>query len=260
MRCVDLLAINNPPDVLLSRRADIYAASLRESPRLGQGNFARIGVDDLAGLFRRYDQAFLDGWLASSLLAQAEGPLTFRLSGRMSRAGGKTTRFRRQGPTGRLDRYEITIAFRLLLMTFGNVQRPVVVSGQPCRDRLDALQRIMEHEMIHLAELLAWGRSSCSARRFKNLAAGIFGHAGTKHDLVTPHELAQARHGVRVGSRVEFPIGGVHLVGRVNRISRRATVLVEASDGTRYTDGHTYHKYYVPVPMLRVCAGGPGRD
>jgi len=81
-------------------------------------------------------------------------------------------------------------------MTFGDIERPVEVCGLPCVDRLAALQRIMEHEIIHLAEFLTWGKSSCGKTRFKQMAKGIFSHAGTKHDLVTPHERASVRQGI----------------------------------------------------------------
>ena len=35
-----------------------------------------------------------------------------------------------------------------------------------------------------------------------------------------------------------------------NRVTRRATVLVPADDGERFSDGNRYRKYYVPVNML----------
>jgi len=38
----------------------------------------------------------------------------------------------------------------------------------------------------------------------------------------------------------------------VNRVSKRATVLVEDHQGRRYTDGKHYSKFYVPVQMLEA--------
>jgi hypothetical protein len=55
------------------------------------------------------------------------------------------------GPTVRVE-YEIAVSTLLLFQTFREPGRPVVVGGLVCRDRLDALQRIMEHELLHLAE------------------------------------------------------------------------------------------------------------
>jgi hypothetical protein len=140
----------------------------------------------------------------------------------------------------------------MLFLTFRGIERPVVVSGLICTDRLQALQRIFEHELLHLAEFLLWDESSCSGIRFRRLARNIFGHLSTKHALVTPGEQAFVQHGVRVGSMVAFVFGGRRLVGRVNRIRHRATVLVEDAGGTDYTDGRKYLKFYVPVPRLEL--------
>jgi len=56
--------------------------------------------------------------------------------------------------------------------------------------------------------------------------------------------------GIRVGSRVRFEFEGQQLEGRVNRITQRATVLVEHTEGARYSDGRRYRKYYVPLGSL----------
>jgi hypothetical protein len=175
------------------------------------------------------------------------------ISTRMTRAGGATKTHWRRGPGERVvASYEISIAVRPLLMTFAGIQRPVYVCGLPCQDRLAALQRIMEHEVIHLVELLTCGRSSCAGRRFKALAANIFGHTKRHHELVTAQEQAAVEHGVKPGSLVEFEFDGRRLSGRVNRINRRATILVEDPRGRRYTDGKTYAKFYVPLERLRA--------
>jgi hypothetical protein len=70
-------------------------------------------------------------------------------------------------------------------------------------------------------------------------------------------EHAAVRHGIKVGSMVEFQFEGRRLVGRVNRLNKRATVLVEDADGLPYSDGKRYQKFYVPVGWVRnVGAGG----
>jgi hypothetical protein len=57
---------------------------------------------------------------------------------------------------------------------------------------------------------------------------------------------------VRVGSRVRFLHEGQELVGWVNRITKRATVLVEDIRGERFTDGKRYLRFYVPLERLRL--------
>ena len=148
-------------------------------------------------------------------------------------------------------RYEIAISTPLLYQTFADVHRPVRVNGLLCRDRVEALQRVFEHELLHLLEMLLWARSSCSAPRFKGLAWNYFGHTATKHDLVTQPERASHRFGLRLGDRVAFVFDGVRRVGVVRRITRRATILVESAAGAPYSDGKRYEKFYVPLGQLR---------
>jgi hypothetical protein len=238
------------------RATSIYRDTLRGSAHLDGGNFTRIGTSDLRRLFDLYDARYFDGRLRTAVREQAAGPLGFRLSKRMTSVGGTTTCFRRrvEAPDGRHRyqiRFEIAISSTLLFQTFGDIGRPIRVSGLECRDRLEALQRVFEHELLHLLEMLAWGRSSCSRPRFARLARAIFAHRGVKHELVTPRERAYAQMQLRVGDRVEFDYEEQVVVGVVNRITRRATVLVEHPRGTRYSDGRRYLKYYIPLAMLR---------
>lgn len=250
---MDLLAIHNAPQAVAARTAVIRATILRESPNITQPNFERIAAPDLARLVELYDRDFFGGWLAQGVQAQASIPLLLRLSATMTRSGGKTTRFRRRRPGGEARTwFEIAVASRMLSMTFKDDRRPIVVCGRPCADRLQALQCIMEHEIIHLAEMLAWGRSSCSGPRFRHLAKRIFGHTDKHHALVTPREHAAVQHGVRVGTPVEFEFEGRRYAGRVNRVHKRATVLVEDDRGVPYTDGKRYAKFYIPLGQLRA--------
>ena len=146
--------------------------------------------------------------------------------------------------------YEITISTTLLYNTFQNVDRTVTVGGLICHDRLEALQRIFEHELLHLAEFLGWGRSNCRGRNYHALSRRIFAHEGAFHDLITPRETARAAFDIRVGDRVSFELDGARYRGMVNRITRRATVLVEDPRGQLFSDGKVYRRFYVPLPLL----------
>ena len=150
-----------------------------------------------------------------------------------------------------LKRFEIAISSTLLSQTFSDdeAERTVRVTGVECRTRLDALMRVMEHELVHLAELLGWDSSSCTQDRFQTIAWQVFGHTDHRHALITPRERAAAV-GVRPGAHVRFEFRGKPLQGVVNRVTKRATVLVPANDGEQFSDGNTYRKYYVPVTML----------
>lgn len=251
---MDLLVIRNDEETVARRDETIRSQMLSNSPNVRHGNFTAIAPEDLQRLLALYDSHYFGGWLEREVQAQSHRPLGLKLSKLMTRAGGKTTRLRRRRHGKTLTIYEIAVAARMLLMSFRDERREVVVCGRRCQDRLAALQRILEHEIIHLCELLAWGKSTCAGKRFKALAAAIFGHDGTKHDLVTPREQAAVQHGLKVGSPVRFTHAGRTYTGRINRIHRRATVLVEDPAGQAYSDGKRYSGFYVPLPALTLVA------
>lgn len=218
------------------------------SPYLNDPDFRRIHPDDLRLLFELYDEHFFDGALQSSL---PPSPISFRLSRRMTRAGGKTTRFLNRR-AGAIPRYEIAVSTTLLFESFRNPERGITVTGLECTSRLEALMRIMEHELVHLTEMILWEQSSCARERFQGIASRLFGHTDHRHDLTTPTETAATEFGIRTGSRVRFDYDGHSYEGFVNRITKRATVLVEHPDGQRFSDGHRYVKFYIPVRDLEA--------
>jgi hypothetical protein len=238
-----------------ARKGRIYESLLAQSPQVRDGNFRLIGTDDLERLFNWYDREFFAGRLGEMLMEDEAHPVTFRLSRRLVRAAGQTirqvARVQKHGKPFAKVEYEISISATLLFNTFQDVDRPVTVGGLICRDRVEALQRIFEHELLHLAEFLAWGRSNCRADNFHKLSRRIFAHEGAFHDLITPREQAHAAYGIRIGDYVSFEIEGRQHAGRVNRITRRATVLVEDPRGVLFDDGNRYLTFYVPLPLLR---------
>ena len=76
---------------------------------------------------------------------------------RRGRPSGKCAACSAHGKPFAKVEYEITISATLLFNTFQDVDRPVTVGGLVCRDRVEAFQRIFEHELLHLAEFLALG-------------------------------------------------------------------------------------------------------
>ncbi|SIO61285.1 hypothetical protein SAMN05444166_6708 [Singulisphaera sp. GP187] len=254
-----LWSLHHTADEVARRNRHIYDAMLHGSEHVRVGNFTALGSVDLRLLFDLYDARFFDGLLDRMLREDGVGEVALRPSTRMTRAAGKTyvRRERRRTPAGVVDRveYEIAVSTMLLFQNFREPGRPVTVGGLVCGDRLEILQRIFEHELLHLAEFLAWGQSSCSAANFHALSRRIFGHEGATHDLVTPRERAAAVYQVRLGDRVSFEHEGRQRVGVVNRITKRATVLVEDPQGRPYSDGRIYMTYYVPIPSLTKASG-----
>ncbi len=232
-----------------ARTAQIHAAVLSTSKCIDGPNFTRIHTADLEILFAQYDSAFFGGQIKEFLGAT---PLHLGLSNRMTSAGGKMTCYKNNVSGGRC--YEISVSTAILFGCFrDDDHRPITASGIVCRDRLEALQRVMEHELVHLVESLLWDRTSCSQGRFHSITRRFFGHTENKHQLITPRERAIVKFGIRPGMMVRFRFDGVEYNGIVNRISKRATVLVEDGRGVRYSNGKHYLKFYVPVQSLETA-------
>ena len=235
-----------------ARNLHILTQTLKESRTIREPNFSALSAADLHYVFDCYDELYFEGQLK---LVLKKTPLEFRVSSRMIRAAGKTSSWRknRRSP---IERLEIAISSTLLSQTFSNDQAGELacVTGIECHTRLDALMRVMEHEMVHLAELLGWNKSSCRQDRFQGIAWQVFGHTDHRHGLITPYECAGAA-GIHPGGQVRFEFQGQILTGIVNRVTRRATVLVPAANGEIFSDGISYCRYYVPIRMLEPVDG-----
>ncbi|MCI1753079.1 MAG: hypothetical protein LKM36_09490 [Flavobacteriales bacterium] len=239
------------PEQVAERTVAIHLELLERSSYLKVPNFHIIHPQDLELLFDAYDAAFFQGAVRRAV---GNAPLRFALSKRLTSAGGKTKRTRTRA-TGALS-YELSVSSTILFNSFEEGDhRAIVACGLECRDRLEAVQRIMEHEITHLIELLVWNKSKCSASRFQAITRNFFGHKAHTHSLITPRETAYVKHGIRSGSTVTFVLDGKQHVGVVNRVTRRATVLIEDPQGVRYTNGKHYFKCYVPVELLTVVGG-----
>lgn len=230
-------------------QSEIYRHVLLNSPSIRTGNFESVSSADLGQLFHVTDELFFDGGISRFMESSFDRPLKFRLSTRMTTSGGTTTMFT-MGKSRRYTEFEIAIATTPLFGTY-KIDSHAKVGGLVCRSRLEALQRIMEHEIVHLVELLGTDDSNCQGRQFKLWVKQIFGHVESNHQLMTPSDIARRQLGIRCGDEVIFSADGANRRGIVNRITKRATVLVKDPTGTRYTDGECYSKYYVPLPMLR---------
>lgn len=238
----DVASLNYTRQEIEKKTKRIYCQILAESKCLNQGNFTLIGTKDLERLFELYDQYFFDRFFYNNHREK----IFFRLSRRMTKAAGKTTY------TKHTDRYVISLSTTLIFQTFHDVMREVVVNGIVCHDRLEATMRVLEHEIIHLLELVVFGASSCLKPRFQQLSRNIFGHTGVTHQLVTQAERAQKKFNLQVGDEVLFEYEGNPYRGIIYRITKRATVMVRDSKGF-YSDsqGNRYSKYYVPLPLLK---------
>ena len=231
------------------RRHWIAERVLRESSAIRDINFSTINTRDLFELFAEYDGQFFEGQILG-WMERPDHQMTFRLSSRMTSTGGMTTYRKRVGRNGKKIRhFEIAVSATLLFNTSFD-QSAVKVGGVPVHHRLDALQRIFEHELVHLLEMMLWDDSSCAKPRFRSIVNRNFGHTESNHQLLTPAETARDEFQIEVGDRVLFHHQGKTRIGYVNRINRRATELVPDKTGEMFTDNKRYQRYYVPIEQL----------
>lgn len=236
-----------------SRRSQIAQRLMSESPAIRDINFSTINTRDLFELFVNYDELFFDNQLAAVFNAR-DHVLKFRLSSRMTSTGGMTT-YHRTKPgrmaTRSCRHFEIAISSTLLFNTAFEERAGIKVGGVATRHRLDALQRIFEHELVHLLEMVVWDDSSCARSRFKSIAGRFFGHLESNHQLLTPTETARSEFGITTGDTVRFLHKGSELTGIINGINRRATVLVpDDRAGELFADNRRYQRFYVPLNRL----------
>lgn len=199
-----------------------------------------ISTKDLRRMFYHYDTYFFDGFFRSEYHAK----IFFRLSKRMTKSGGKTEAYN--------GIYMVSLSSYLLFQSFADVERKVVVNGIRCKNRLEATMRLLEHQIIHLLELIVYGNTSCAKDRFKRLSKNIFGHTDVTHQLVTQEERAKKKFGLTVGDEVVFEYKGETHKGVIKRITKRATVMVPNPKGAyKDKEGKRYAKYYIPLKDLR---------
>ena len=235
------------PEQILQWQGEIHQHTLSLSRTIDRPNFTKVSREDLSRMIRMYDDRFFGGQIVPT--ATAEG-LSFGFSSRMTRVAGKLVTHYPEGNHNGRRAFELVLSSTLLFQTFEDLERPVEVTGRSCRDRLEAMQRVAEHELVHLVEMLIWNDGNCSQARFQSIARRYFLHTDYQHDLITQRERAARKFNIRVGDRVRFAHDGQYLFGRVNRITRRATVLVPSPKGERFSDGQRYLRFYVPLEQL----------
>ncbi len=245
LRNDELLNLVYDRSVIESKTKIIYERMLDESKYIDRGNFTCIGSPDLKRMFELYDEIFFNGYFSKN----HPDKVFFKISRRMTRAGGKTESYRNP------EIYVIKLSSTLLFQSFEDKDREAVVNGIVCHDRLEAAMRIFEHEIIHLLEFVLFGRSSCSKPRFISLSNSIFGHIDVKHRLVTGYEITDKRYGLNVGDAVSFEFEGELCRGHISRVTKRATVMVsDPEGGYRDFGGKRYCKYYIPLDHLKLLS------
>lgn len=231
------------------KRAEIKEQLFKVSPNIKSFEITCISGEDLRLLFMLYDQVFFDNWF----LKNYKGKMKFSLSGKMTKSAGKTLCPRN---IRNISQESLVIEIRIgvdFFLNYGRMAQSNEVCGLRVTNSLDALLLVFEHEFCHVIEFLMFKTSSCSGKRFKLIAANLFGHKESYHKLPTDSQVAGKLMGLKAGMQVAFVHKDKRLTGIVYRINKRATVLVKDKNGA-FADkkGTRYAKYYVPLSLLSV--------
>lgn len=188
-----------------------------------------------------YDSVFFDCYLVKNV------QIALNLSRRMTRSAG-ITKFNR-----RSREFEIVFSIPLLLHTFNeNKGKAFDVNGIMCSSPAQALMRVMEHELVHVLEFLLKGNSSCSQQDFRKIAWLLFGHTQTRHAITNQNQLIVKKSEFPIGQKVTFEYENVLYKGIIQRVTKRATVMVHSPKGHYIDDsGKRFAKFYVPLSMLK---------
>ena len=230
------------------KREEIARRLQQSSQNIKESKINKISSKDLQILFELYDQLFLCNWFKEHY----KGKMKFSLSKRMTKSAGLTLCPKN---IGRIQEEDLVIEIRMgvdLFFKYDTIEGLKEACGVKTDSSLTALQVVFEHELCHAIEFICFHRSSCKGKPFKALASSIFGHSQSYHCLPTQRQIAKEMLGISIGDTVSFEIEGKTLIGIINNINKRATVMVKDNRGN-YKDkkGNRYSKYYVPLSLLK---------
>ena len=132
----------------------------------------KMSSEELHKLFKRYDELCFDGDI-QSYMKNANYSLRFKTSGEDT--------FTTEGIcTYKVCDYTVTIPTEY----FGNVKEMTIVAGHPCKDQLECLLRVIEHELVHLIIFMFCGDPFVTDQHgplFMNTVRDLFGHTDHRH-------------------------------------------------------------------------------
>lgn len=234
-------------NIIDEKRNIIKNKLFEKSANIKQVDFTQISNSDLYLLYNLYDEIFLNSWFAENF----KGKITFKLSKQLTRAAGNTTT-KKHIEKIKPEEVEFQIKISLNhLFNFDKIDRDKYVGGIQANSKLHSLMLVLEHEICHVIEFLICKKSSCKKEPFKKLIFNLFGQSESTHKLVTSREASFAEYGLVIGNKVTFEFQGKQIIGIINNINKRATVMSQNNKGN-YIDrnGQHYIKYYIPLNCL----------
>ena len=219
-------------------------------------NFSSFTAKNLNDMFQLYDDIFFGGQIAQKL-RDTNSQLSFKVTkgGKAKTAGWCQTR-KGYGTS----KCFITMSFPMGLYgkMFTKEEKSLHANGIFCVDRLNCLQVVFEHELMHaLMDLYGYtnkiskgrGKAIYSAHGylFKCMVKSYFGHTDIKHNLLgedATHMIKKSD--IRKGMEVSFAGRGMKYIGIVEKLNPKTVVITVTMPKI-----HTGKKMMVPYPLVR---------
>ena len=154
---------------LAAKRVKIYDKFIAKKDA-----FYLMKSNDIKDIFSEYDRVFFDGGLAKYING-SDFTLIFKTSGEPT--------FTTEGFCFRKKcEYTMTIPVSF----FKNVKGLTNVAGQMCKDQLECLQRVIEHEICHLIVFMFCGdplETEQHGKLFMEIVSDLFSHTDPNHYL-----------------------------------------------------------------------------
>lgn len=245
---LEILNIKGKSDNIINKRQEISKLFLLKSHNIKNTKITAISPSDMYILFQLYDEIFFNNWFKDNF----EDKMKFSISKRMTKSAAITMCPKN---IDKINMQELVIEIRIgidFFFHYSSTNGEKAVGGINTQNSLEALQLVFEHELCHVIEFIQFKKSNCKGKQFKTIASNLFGHIDSYHKLPTYKEIAKENLGLRIGDTVSFEFEEKTLIGFINNINKRATVMVRNNKGQLVDkQGFRYSKYYVPLNVLK---------
>lgn len=246
--CNELIFLKYNESEIEKKRESIRNELFSLSKNITSGKITRISNMDLSILFQLYDKYFFNHYFRNNF----KDKIIFVLSKKLTTNAGSLS-YHKNNKSFSPDKITYTLKIGVnFIFKYYTLNRNKPVSGIISKDALEALQLVFEHEICHLIEYHLLNYSSCKKVFFLTISNNIFGHKETFHALPSEKEIAYKKYNLKIGDEVYFKNNNITLKGIINRITKRATVMVPDKNGIYMNkNGERFIKWYVPLSELK---------
>lgn len=209
-------------------------------------NFTTLSNKQLEDMFKIYDKIFFDGQLRRKLKSEGSS-LEFQVS---ASKGHSVAGSCRMIPSGKVCDFVIKISKHMFLEKFRSENETLRANGLLCTNRLECLQIVFEHELVHMImglwkvqeQAIQLGRKKSwyggHGFVFKCLVKERFGQTDIRHNLSSGDiSTYLSRDETNLGQTVSFEYQGQTIHGTITKKNPRSA-LVEVPPNKRFRIGY----------------------